>query len=335
MKVSILITTYNLEQYIRQTLDSVINQETDFAFEILVGDDGSKDKTVSIIKEYQEKDDRISLYQMPREEGVSYNLVERSSANRINLLRHAKGEYISFLDGDDYYLDSKRIQTLAALLDAEENKDCIMAAHNLFLAYGENMVPLLRAKKRHKFSLEEYWPLCFLQANSILARNIWKDNLPEGPLASFFDDNNITYALFQKGKMYYIPDCMGAYRQVEGSSWNANDERKQMASNTLGFGLEQIVAPEKRNLSDIRHSMQIEYMMTHKSTSDLLEPFYSAARKYHEKEDVLFKDTLELYHFDELGEAEKTSWKKRLKKAKRGYQKAKIKRALAKLRKTY
>ncbi len=335
MKVSVLITTYNLEKYIAETLESVLNQETNFDFEILVGDDGSKDKTLDIIHSYMEKDARIQLFQMPREEGKTYNLVERASANRLNLLAHATGTYVSFLDGDDYYYTKNRLQALADVLDDPANADCSMAAHNLYMGYGDQLVPLMRAKKERKIAFEEYWPLMFLQANSLLIRNIWKDALPQAPLSSFFDDNMITFWVFQKGKMYYLPACMGVYRQVEGSSWNAHDERKQMASNALGYGLECLLCPEKRGLLDVRHTMQIAYMMEHHSKPEELEPFYSSAKKYHAQNPKWFSETMELYHYETLSKEQKDVWKKRLAKAKRGYQLAKIKRGLKKVTKNY
>ena len=74
MKVSVMITTYNLEAYIEETLRSVLSQKTKFPFEILVGDDGSSDETVTIIKKYVESyPDKIFLYEMPREKGKQYN----------------------------------------------------------------------------------------------------------------------------------------------------------------------------------------------------------------------------------------------------------------------
>ena len=52
IKLSIMVTTYNLEKFVGETLDSVLNQKTDYSYEILVGDDGSSDGTVDVIKEY-------------------------------------------------------------------------------------------------------------------------------------------------------------------------------------------------------------------------------------------------------------------------------------------
>ena len=53
VKVSVIVHTYNHENYIRQTLDSILNQQVNFEFEVIVGDDASPDSTPKIIQEYQ------------------------------------------------------------------------------------------------------------------------------------------------------------------------------------------------------------------------------------------------------------------------------------------
>ena len=283
MLLSVLITTYNLEKYITETLESVLAQETDFPVEILVGDDGSKDGTVAIVEDYIGRfPDRIRMYRMPREEGVAYNRVNRSAANRLNLLEHAKGDYCTFLDGDDYYIDPHKLQRQVEILERKENADCVMCAHNLLMVYPNgNEAPLCRAKREHKLRLEDYWKLMFLQANAVLFRNVYRKDKPQGALAANFDDNNITFWLFGHGKMYYLPECMGAYRQVEGSSWNAIDLLKQSASNMIGYSIEREIAPKAQYLSDIRHYPDLKYLYAHRGEyrAEELSPFYETAKE--------------------------------------------------------
>ena len=297
MKVSVLVTTYNLENYIAETLDSILEQVTDFSFEILVGDDGSADRTVEIIRKYQQQyPERIRLFQMPREEGVAYNRVERSAANRLNLLKEARGEYCTFLDGDDYYLSKDRLQRMVNILELPENHDCVMCAHNLLLTYSDGTkVPLTRIKKEHKFSMGQYWKLTFIQSNAILFRNQYKTNPPTGNCARYFDDNNITYWLFQMGKMYYLPECMGAYRQVADSSWNAIDHLKKSASNMIGYSVELELNPKGRRLSDIRHFPDYAFLFRHRKEMNekSCAPFYETAVK----NDVT--EALKVYHMGE------------------------------------
>lgn len=89
--LSIIIPAYNIESYIGRCLDSLLNQTYE-DLEIIVVDDGSTDNTLSIIKEYCNKDDRITVIHKENE-GVS--------VARLTGMKKAKGEYVGFVDGDD------------------------------------------------------------------------------------------------------------------------------------------------------------------------------------------------------------------------------------------
>ncbi|WP_372518630.1 glycosyltransferase family 2 protein [Candidatus Ruminimicrobiellum ovillum] len=92
-KVSIIIPVYNTEQYLSQCLDSVINQ-TFRDIEIIVVNDASTDNSLSVIKEYQQKDNRIVLINVTDNCGLS---------NSRNLgIKKAKSPYITFVDSDDW-----------------------------------------------------------------------------------------------------------------------------------------------------------------------------------------------------------------------------------------
>ena len=93
IKVSIIIPVYNVEQYLRQCLDSVCNQ-TFKDIEIIVVNDCSQDNSLQIIKEYQQKDDRIVLIDLKQNAGQGN---ARNQAVKI-----AKGKYITFVDSDDW-----------------------------------------------------------------------------------------------------------------------------------------------------------------------------------------------------------------------------------------
>lgn len=93
VSVSVIIPVYNQEKYLRQCLDSVINQ-TLKNIEIICVDDGSTDDSLSILREYEKKDDRIQVYSQPN---------TNAGAARNHGLRYATGEYLSFLDSDDFF----------------------------------------------------------------------------------------------------------------------------------------------------------------------------------------------------------------------------------------
>lgn len=98
-KISILVASYNYEQYIGETLDSLVNQ-TYKNFEVVVVDDGSKDNSVMLIKEYVKKFPNIFLYRHKNGEN-------RGLAETIKLgIEKATGKYVAFCESDDYWLQN-------------------------------------------------------------------------------------------------------------------------------------------------------------------------------------------------------------------------------------
>lgn len=91
--VSVLMTAYNREKYIADAISSVLNS-TYKNFELIIVDDGSKDATVQIAKQFEAKDERVTVYQNEKNLG-DYN-------NRNKAASYAKGDYIKFLDSDDF-----------------------------------------------------------------------------------------------------------------------------------------------------------------------------------------------------------------------------------------
>lgn len=119
--ISIIMPTYNVEQYLRQCLDSVVNQ-TFTDFELIVIDDGSSDGTVSIIKEYEEKHHNFRFY--------SQQHGRQAKARNLGISK-ASGRYITFLDGDDYWPEDHLEELVKALI--RSNSDiCIAYTVNTF-----------------------------------------------------------------------------------------------------------------------------------------------------------------------------------------------------------
>ena len=101
-KVSVIIPVYNVEKYIGECLDSVINQ-TLKEIEIICVDDGSTDNSLNILKEYAKKDKRLIIISRENK-GVGYS--------RNQGIEIARGEYIAFMDPDDYYPSVNVLQDL-------------------------------------------------------------------------------------------------------------------------------------------------------------------------------------------------------------------------------
>ncbi len=128
-KVTVYLSTYNQEKYIRKALDSIFMQKTKFPFEVVVADDYSTDGTRDVILEYQAKyPDILQTYFTPENLG--------NCQKTVNCFRDGvfRGEYVSMLEGDDYWLETDRLQVLVDFLDQHPEY--------VFVSYKEHVVDI-------------------------------------------------------------------------------------------------------------------------------------------------------------------------------------------------
>jgi glycosyltransferase involved in cell wall biosynthesis len=119
-KVSVLIVTYNQEDFIAEALDAILSQ-TFQDFEIIVGDDCSKDKTKDILKEYKTKyPDKIKLVFNEKNLGIT--------GNCNSVLKHGTGKYYAIMGGDDLMLPTKLEKQYNIM---EQNPESVMCYHNV------------------------------------------------------------------------------------------------------------------------------------------------------------------------------------------------------------
>jgi len=120
-KVSVCVITYNHEPFIGQCLQSILDQETDFDFEVIVGEDASADRTREIVLAFQARyPERVRVIAHERNVGGVQNYIDVHNA--------ARGAYIAHVDGDDYILPGK-LQLQAAKLDSDP--DCNIVWHRM------------------------------------------------------------------------------------------------------------------------------------------------------------------------------------------------------------
>jgi len=110
-RVSVCVITYNQESYIGQCLQSIVDQMTDFHFEVIVSDDCSTDLTGQICSDYEHKyPDKIRLFLNERNKGMVRNFIDT-----LNL---CNGQYIAICEGDDYWNDPGKLKKQCEFLDA-------------------------------------------------------------------------------------------------------------------------------------------------------------------------------------------------------------------------
>ncbi len=126
--VSIITPCYNGSKYICETIDSVLNQ-TYSEWEMIIIDDGSKDNSADIVREYEAKDSRIHLVQQEN---------AGSAAARNNGIRQAEGQYIALLDADDIW-EPEFLESQIAFM-TEKDAVCVYCSYTCINDKGENIL---------------------------------------------------------------------------------------------------------------------------------------------------------------------------------------------------
>lgn len=140
-KVSIITPCHNAAPFIRQTIDSVLQQDYD-NWEMLISDDNSSDETVRIVQQYVEKDPRIRLFESSQKSGSP-------ASPRNNSIDHATGKYIAFLDSDDIWLPTKLSEQVAF---AEENNYPLVYSYYEKISHsGERSNRLIKTDKAYDY----------------------------------------------------------------------------------------------------------------------------------------------------------------------------------------
>ena len=235
--VSVLCTAYNHEKYLREALDSMVNQETDFAYEILVSDDVSTDSTPDIIRDYAARyPDKIrpfllteNLYSQGRD--VYYEV----------FFPAARGKYTAFCEGDDFWTDPTKLQRQVDFLEA--HPDYTACVHNTELmkcegARADDNLIIRDADCDMEFSdilpgMSHAW-----HTSSLMGRTELLADPPDFyDIAAEAGFGDFPYALWLRlnGKIRFLARFMSCYRLSSGTdSWSA-DQEKQTSRRTRFF----------------------------------------------------------------------------------------------------
>lgn len=127
--VTVKLVTYNHANYIKECLDSILMQITDFDFEILIAEDDSYDGTREICIEYADKyPDKIKLFLNSRKNNIFIEGKPSGTFNSIYASFSISSKYVSIIEGDDYWTDKYSLQKRINFL--EENEDFVLCYHN-------------------------------------------------------------------------------------------------------------------------------------------------------------------------------------------------------------
>lgn len=246
-RLDVLVTFYNQEKYVDRAFESIFSQQCNFSFNVLVGDDGSTDSTLLKVDEWTKKyPGRVFVYSMERASEKKYIGGFRASQNRLNLLKHVTSEYFIYLDGDDYFTDIDKFQLQIDILDNPINSDCIACSHDIWAVYpdGKKVIYNNSTFGQGKVSIEQYWFRDYFHTDTTVVRSSVIPNIHSELLVNNFNDNLITYDIFQNGKIYYLKKAMAAYDQNGEGIWTGEKQLINNLRNMFLYDLCLIINPK-------------------------------------------------------------------------------------------
>ena len=144
--VSVHMVTYNHVKYIRQAIESVLNQKVSFNYEIVIGDDGSNDGTTGIVLEYANRyPEKIKSVTSEKNEGFLKNWKK--------VYDHCNGKYFAHCEGDDYWHNPDRLQLQADFL--EKHPEYGLAHGDLNYHYEKNNKLIVAYNKQHNITFPD------------------------------------------------------------------------------------------------------------------------------------------------------------------------------------
>lgn len=215
--VSVLCATYNHENFIAQALESFIIQETNFAFEIIVGEDCSTDKTKEIVEKYAQKYPNLikPIYQSVNSGGYK---------NCADIFNISKGKYFILNEGDDFFSDKHKLQIQVDFL--EKHPEYSLCFHPVRIFWQDKakkdfIFPSKSARRKigKKLDYETLKSYNFMHTNSVMYRKgkyKFEDIMPKDILPG---DWMIHLHYSKLGKIGFIDKIMSAYRRHSSGLW--------------------------------------------------------------------------------------------------------------------
>lgn len=223
-KVSVIMLTYNHAPYLRQAIEGVLSQKTNSPFELIICNDNSPDKTDEVMDEFTEKYPDIIKY-FKHEKNIGFVENQRFAFNL------AKGEYLAYCEGDDYWTDDNKLQFQSDFLDKNTDYVMVTARNQLFI---QNENKLTSDGKDHLFADREF--LDYTQDSFFISRPTqtftymirkkfmdlkWIDIYPN------YRDLYYFYHLLEFGKGRSFNKVVGVYRLHDGGVFSSLEFEKQ------------------------------------------------------------------------------------------------------------
>jgi glycosyltransferase involved in cell wall biosynthesis len=234
-KVSVILLTYNHEDYIAQCIESILSQQTNFEFEILIGEDDSTDDTRKICMEYAEKfPSIIRLFLHSKQNKITVNGVPNGKFNLLYSIEECRGEYIAFCEGDDFWHNPKKLQIQADFLDENTDFKTVTTDFTKLYVFNNSKKAAFNRVAKKELCDRTIEPINIFETQIKIMR-VCTYFFRAEVLKSFFPfkmeaagDIQIVLHAFNKGKIKYLAVDTATYRiMIESASKTKDFSKKQ------------------------------------------------------------------------------------------------------------
>lgn len=223
--VTCFVITYNHAHTVRRALDSILNQKTEFPFKIRIGDDCSTDGTTEICADYAKRHPGIIEF-TPRARNIG--CIE----NGFDTISRIDTEFMSGLDGDDYWCDDLRLQKMVNALQA--NPDCSFCGHNTLQIDSAGREKLLFTTRNRNIRKKYVFPKRYnkremvkVHPSSRLCRTSCLDLENLKYKESICWDSSSYWYFLSKGNLLYINEAMSVYNYNGEGAFSGSTKTRQ------------------------------------------------------------------------------------------------------------
>lgn len=235
VEVSVRIITYNQVDYIREAIEGALHQDTNFPYEILIGEDDSTDGTREICLEYAQKyPEVIRLFLRNESDKIYIGGRKTGRYNSIETEKACRGRYVSLLEGDDYWIDRRKLQMQRDHLVKDEN--CKMCAARALIKFegegsSEDRISMRSGPGGYLHCVDFIYGRVVNLCTVMVRRDDPGESIDWGRSYYWGDKTRMLSATAGGGSCYVIPSVMAVYR-VHGKGLWSSGGRDPVSVNT-------------------------------------------------------------------------------------------------------
>ena len=204
--VSVHMVTYNHEPYIRQAIEGVMMQKTDFEFELVIGEDASQDKTREICFEYQKKyPDKVRVLWW-------HENVSKLGGNGPRNRARCRGQFIAFCEGDDYWIDPLKLQKQVDLIRNTGAVMCV-ADSEWHFSNGE-ILSCKYHEKKPLLNLQDMLEHYFHTTTYLIRYDVYLECQKKFPNLIYWYDTVVQVCMATMGRICYLPEIVSVYNRT-------------------------------------------------------------------------------------------------------------------------